>query len=72
MQRAKNCDFSFSGLQHVIDKIIKQKEKEEEGASPVFSRTRCRCGTAHHGVPRGRENSPCHSVLPAETLVISK
>nr|XP_045003169.1 probable tRNA N6-adenosine threonylcarbamoyltransferase, mitochondrial isoform X2 [Jaculus jaculus] len=29
MQRAKNCDFSFSGLQHVVDKIIKQKEKEE-------------------------------------------
>lgn len=29
MQRAKNCDFSFSGLQHVIDRIIMQKEKEE-------------------------------------------
>ncbi|XP_027627366.1 probable tRNA N6-adenosine threonylcarbamoyltransferase, mitochondrial isoform X1 [Tupaia chinensis] len=29
MQRAKNCDFSFSGLQHIIDKIIMQKEKEE-------------------------------------------
>lgn len=29
MQRAKNCDFSFSGLQHVIDKTIMQKEKEE-------------------------------------------
>ncbi|XP_054977784.1 tRNA N6-adenosine threonylcarbamoyltransferase, mitochondrial isoform X2 [Sorex araneus] len=29
MQRAKNCDFSFSGLQHVIDKIIMQKEREE-------------------------------------------
>lgn len=29
MQRAKNCDFSFTGLQHVIDKIITQKEKEE-------------------------------------------
>lgn len=29
MQRAKNCDFSFSGLQHVIDKMIMQKEKEE-------------------------------------------
>nr|XP_020027994.1 probable tRNA N6-adenosine threonylcarbamoyltransferase, mitochondrial [Castor canadensis] len=29
MQHAKNCDFSFSGLQHVIDKIITQKEKEE-------------------------------------------
>lgn len=29
MQRAKNCNFSFSGLQHVIDKIIMQKEKEE-------------------------------------------
>ncbi|XP_053454349.1 tRNA N6-adenosine threonylcarbamoyltransferase, mitochondrial isoform X4 [Nycticebus coucang] len=30
MQRAKNCDFSFSGLQHVINKIITQKEKEED------------------------------------------
>ncbi|XP_070331986.1 tRNA N6-adenosine threonylcarbamoyltransferase, mitochondrial isoform X2 [Odocoileus virginianus] len=29
MQRAKNCDFSFSGLQHVIDKMIMRKEKEE-------------------------------------------
>ncbi|XP_069851737.1 tRNA N6-adenosine threonylcarbamoyltransferase, mitochondrial isoform X3 [Dipodomys merriami] len=29
MQHAKNCDFSFSGLQHIIDKIIMQKEKEE-------------------------------------------
>lgn len=29
MQRAKNCDFSFSGLQHIIDRIITQKEKEE-------------------------------------------
>lgn len=29
MQRAKNCDFSFSGLQHVIDKTIMQKEIEE-------------------------------------------
>ncbi|XP_045874135.1 probable tRNA N6-adenosine threonylcarbamoyltransferase, mitochondrial isoform X1 [Meles meles] len=29
MQRAKNCDFSFSGLQHVVDRIITQKEKEE-------------------------------------------
>lgn len=29
MQRAKNCDFSFSGLQHVVDKTITQKEKEE-------------------------------------------
>ncbi|XP_060033565.1 tRNA N6-adenosine threonylcarbamoyltransferase, mitochondrial isoform X3 [Erinaceus europaeus] len=29
MQRAKNCDFSFSGLQHVVDKLVMQKEKEE-------------------------------------------
>nr|XP_025858455.1 probable tRNA N6-adenosine threonylcarbamoyltransferase, mitochondrial isoform X1 [Vulpes vulpes] len=29
MQRAKNCDFSFTGLQHVTDRIITQKEKEE-------------------------------------------
>ncbi|XP_006210050.3 tRNA N6-adenosine threonylcarbamoyltransferase, mitochondrial isoform X2 [Vicugna pacos] len=29
MQRAKNCDFSFSGLQHIVDKTIMQKEKEE-------------------------------------------
>ncbi|CAH6791603.1 Osgepl1 [Phodopus roborovskii] len=29
MQNAKNCDFSFTGLQHVIDKLIKHKEKEE-------------------------------------------
>ncbi|XP_006864103.1 PREDICTED: probable tRNA N6-adenosine threonylcarbamoyltransferase, mitochondrial isoform X2 [Chrysochloris asiatica] len=29
MQRAKNCDFSFSGLQNIVDKIIMQKEKEE-------------------------------------------
>ncbi|MBZ3891098.1 putative tRNA N6-adenosine threonylcarbamoyltransferase, mitochondrial [Sciurus carolinensis] len=29
MQHAKNCNFSFSGLQHVVDKIIMQKEKEE-------------------------------------------
>ncbi|XP_049743619.1 tRNA N6-adenosine threonylcarbamoyltransferase, mitochondrial isoform X1 [Elephas maximus indicus] len=29
MQHARNCDFSFSGLQNVADKIIKQKEKEE-------------------------------------------
>ncbi|KAM5280579.1 tRNA N6-adenosine threonylcarbamoyltransferase, mitochondrial [Ctenodactylus gundi] len=29
MERIKNCDFSFSGLQHNIDKIIMQKEKEE-------------------------------------------
>ncbi|XP_019596311.2 tRNA N6-adenosine threonylcarbamoyltransferase, mitochondrial isoform X2 [Rhinolophus sinicus] len=29
MQRAKNCDFSFTGLQHIIDKTIMQKEKEE-------------------------------------------
>lgn len=34
MQRAKNCDFSFSGLQNVIDKIILQKEKEE-GIFPI-------------------------------------
>ncbi|KAM6177632.1 tRNA N6-adenosine threonylcarbamoyltransferase, mitochondrial [Rhynchocyon petersi] len=29
MQRAKNCDFSFTGLQHVVERIIMQKEKEE-------------------------------------------
>ncbi|XP_062944598.1 tRNA N6-adenosine threonylcarbamoyltransferase, mitochondrial isoform X2 [Cynocephalus volans] len=29
MEHAKNCDFSFSGLQHIIDRIIMQKEKEE-------------------------------------------
>ncbi|XP_024589428.1 probable tRNA N6-adenosine threonylcarbamoyltransferase, mitochondrial isoform X2 [Neophocaena asiaeorientalis asiaeorientalis] len=29
MQHAKNCDFSFSGLRHIIDKMIMQKEKEE-------------------------------------------
>ncbi|XP_075385876.1 tRNA N6-adenosine threonylcarbamoyltransferase, mitochondrial isoform X1 [Tenrec ecaudatus] len=29
MQRAKNCDFSFSGLQNNVDKLITQKEKEE-------------------------------------------
>lgn len=29
MQRAKNCDFSFTGLQHIIDKTILRKEKEE-------------------------------------------
>ncbi|CAO2616244.1 tRNA N6-adenosine threonylcarbamoyltransferase, mitochondrial [Lemmus lemmus] len=29
MQNAKNCNFSFTGLQHVIDKLIQQKEKEE-------------------------------------------
>lgn len=29
MQRAKNCDFSFTGLQHIADKIILQKEREE-------------------------------------------
>lgn len=29
MQRAKNCDFSFTGLQHIADKIIMQKEREE-------------------------------------------
>lgn len=29
MQNAKNCNFSFTGLQHVIDKLIKRKEQEE-------------------------------------------
>ncbi|XP_004871768.2 probable tRNA N6-adenosine threonylcarbamoyltransferase, mitochondrial [Heterocephalus glaber] len=29
MHLVKNCDFSFIGLQHIIDKIIMQKEKEE-------------------------------------------
>ncbi|XP_005866347.1 PREDICTED: probable tRNA N6-adenosine threonylcarbamoyltransferase, mitochondrial [Myotis brandtii] len=29
MHRAKNCDFSFTGLQHAVDKIITRKEKEE-------------------------------------------
>lgn len=29
MQNAKNCDFSFTGLQHVTDKLITHKEKEE-------------------------------------------
>ncbi|GAB1284956.1 Probable tRNA N6-adenosine threonylcarbamoyltransferase, mitochondrial [Apodemus speciosus] len=29
MQNAKNCDFSFTGLQHIIDKLITHKEKEE-------------------------------------------
>ncbi|XP_051705313.1 tRNA N6-adenosine threonylcarbamoyltransferase, mitochondrial isoform X1 [Oryctolagus cuniculus] len=29
MQRTKNCNFSFSGLQHNVNKIITQKEKEE-------------------------------------------
>lgn len=29
MQNAKNCDFSFTGLQHVINKLITRKEKEE-------------------------------------------
>ncbi|XP_036279071.1 probable tRNA N6-adenosine threonylcarbamoyltransferase, mitochondrial isoform X2 [Pipistrellus kuhlii] len=29
MHRAKNCDFSFSGLQHVIDRIVTRKEREE-------------------------------------------
>lgn len=29
MHRTKNCDFSFSGLQHVIDRIVTRKEKEE-------------------------------------------
>ncbi|XP_023568058.1 probable tRNA N6-adenosine threonylcarbamoyltransferase, mitochondrial isoform X2 [Octodon degus] len=29
MHRVKNCDFSFTGLQHVTEKIITKKEKEE-------------------------------------------
>lgn len=29
MHRAKNCDFSFTGLQHAIDRIVTRKEKEE-------------------------------------------
>nr|CAC14666.1 putative sialoglycoprotease type 2 [Homo sapiens] len=29
LHHAKNCDFSFTGLQHVTDKIIMKKEKEE-------------------------------------------
>ncbi|KAM6175160.1 tRNA N6-adenosine threonylcarbamoyltransferase, mitochondrial [Erethizon dorsatum] len=29
MHRVKNCDFSFTGLQYVTEKIIMQKEKEE-------------------------------------------
>ncbi|XP_078183232.1 tRNA N6-adenosine threonylcarbamoyltransferase, mitochondrial isoform X2 [Callithrix jacchus] len=29
LQCAKNCDFSFTGLQHLLNKIIIQKEKEE-------------------------------------------
>lgn len=29
MHRVKNCDFSFTGLQNITDKIIMQKEKEE-------------------------------------------
>ncbi|XP_028621588.1 probable tRNA N6-adenosine threonylcarbamoyltransferase, mitochondrial isoform X2 [Grammomys surdaster] len=29
MQNAKNCDFSFTGLQHVTNKLITHKEKEE-------------------------------------------
>ncbi|OBS67826.1 hypothetical protein A6R68_03633 [Neotoma lepida] len=29
MQNAKNCDFSFTGLQHVTDKLIMRQEKEE-------------------------------------------
>ncbi|KFQ19661.1 hypothetical protein N331_02723, partial [Merops nubicus] len=29
MQRYRNCDFSFSGLQHLVNKAIAQKEKEE-------------------------------------------
>lgn len=34
MDRVKNCDFSFSGLQHVIERIIVQKEKKE-GIFPI-------------------------------------
>ncbi|KAK1336475.1 hypothetical protein QTO34_002504 [Cnephaeus nilssonii] len=29
MHRAKNCDFSFTGLQHAVDRIVTRKEKEE-------------------------------------------
>lgn len=29
MQRYRNCDFSFSGLQNLINNTIIQKEKEE-------------------------------------------
>ncbi|KFO83586.1 hypothetical protein N320_10706, partial [Buceros rhinoceros silvestris] len=29
MQQYRNCDFSFSGLQNLVNKTIKQKEKEE-------------------------------------------
>lgn len=29
LHRARHCDFSFSGLQHAIDKIVARKEKEE-------------------------------------------
>ncbi|XP_075612276.1 tRNA N6-adenosine threonylcarbamoyltransferase, mitochondrial isoform X2 [Balearica regulorum gibbericeps] len=31
MQQYRNCDFSFSGLQNLVNKAIIQKEKEEEG-----------------------------------------
>lgn len=100
MQHAKNCDFSFSGLQHVVDRLITQKEKEEgifrigqvgkisnpglclklaayfrrdpQGANPVFSCTHRRCSAAHSSVPHCKKNSPRHSVLQAETVVISK
>lgn len=29
MQQYRNCDFSFSGLQNLVNKAIIQKEKEE-------------------------------------------
>lgn len=29
MQQYRNCDFSFSGLQNLVNKAIMQKEKEE-------------------------------------------
>lgn len=29
MQQYRNCDFSFSGLQSLVNKAILQKEKEE-------------------------------------------
>ncbi|KAL1770555.1 putative tRNA N6-adenosine threonylcarbamoyltransferase, mitochondrial [Sigmodon hispidus] len=29
MQNAKNCDFSFTGLQHIAERLIMHKEKEE-------------------------------------------
>nr|XP_021527688.1 probable tRNA N6-adenosine threonylcarbamoyltransferase, mitochondrial isoform X2 [Aotus nancymaae] len=43
LQRAKNCDFSFTGLQHLINKIIIQKEKEEAAdiAAAVQHTTAC-------------------------------